>query len=68
MASKLPIQDCREILGHSADRMTDEQIENLRDEVDCLANVMYEEFVKRGPDGLEVARWDSHFRLTGRGE
>jgi hypothetical protein len=68
MKATLTTLQCREILGCSALGLTDQQIDDLRDELHCLANVLYEQIVKTGREGLEAARWSTHLRLTGEGE
>jgi hypothetical protein len=42
VADKVGIEECRRILGASAESKTDEQIEKLRDELGMLANEMYD--------------------------
>jgi hypothetical protein len=48
--------------------MTDAEIETMRDELERTADVLFDQIVEGGRDGLEAARWDSHFRETGEGE
>jgi hypothetical protein len=42
MAEKVSIEECRRILGSSADGKTDAQIEVLRDELTVIANQMFD--------------------------
>ncbi len=41
------IEECRQILGASAEGKTDEQIERLRDELVVVANDMYDHLVRQ---------------------
>jgi hypothetical protein len=68
MAEKVSVDECRAILGASADTMTDAEIERMRDELERTADVLFDQMVEGGREGLEAARWDSHFRETGEGE
>ena len=66
--NKMSIEECRKILGASADALKDAQIEALRDDYERIADVLFDQIVEQGREGLEAARWDTHFRLTGDGE
>jgi len=68
MKKRVSVDECRAILGASADTMTDAEIESMRDELERTADVLFDQIVEGGRDGLEAARWDSHFRETGEGE
>jgi len=68
MKERVSVDECRAILGASADTMTDAEIEAMRDELERTADVLFDQMVEGGQDGLVAARWDSHFRETGEGE
>jgi hypothetical protein len=68
MKERASVAECRAILGASADTMTDEEIETMRNELELTANVLFDQMVEGGREGLEAARWDSHFRETGEGD
>jgi hypothetical protein len=68
MAERVSVNECRAILGASAESLTDAEVEAMRDELERTADVLYEQMVEEGADGLEAARWDTHFRLTGEGQ
>jgi hypothetical protein len=68
MTGKVDIEECRAILGESADGMTDAEVETMRDELERTADVLFDQMVAGGREGLYVARRDSHFRETGEGE
>jgi len=42
---KLTIEDCRRILGETAEGMTDAEIEELRDTLHAFAHVLIDEFL-----------------------
>jgi hypothetical protein len=65
MADKVSIEECRRILGSSAESMTDADIEKMRDNLENTADVLYTQMVEAGRNGLEMQRWLSHFRQTG---
>jgi hypothetical protein len=67
MKNRVSIGECRAILGESADTMTDAEIEAMRDDLERTADVLFDQMVEGGREGLEAARWDSHFRETGEG-
>ena len=62
------IEECRRILGDSAESMTDAEIEKMRGDLERTADVLYTQMVEAGRNGLEMQRWLSHFRETGEGE
>jgi hypothetical protein len=66
--SKIPIDECRRILGGSAYSMTDAEIEVMRDNLERTADALYTQMVEAGRNGLDAQRWLSHFRQTGDGE
>ena len=68
MKKRVSVDECRAILGASADTMTDAEIETMRDDLEHTADVLFDQMVEGGREGLEAARWDSHFRQTGEGE
>lgn len=68
MADKVSIEECRRILGSSAENMTDAEVEKMRDGLEQTADVLYTQMVEAGRNGLEMQRWLSHFRETGEGE
>jgi hypothetical protein len=68
LMTKVSIEECRAILGSSANRMTDAEIETMRDDLERTADVFFEQMVEGGREGLIAARWDSHIRRTGEGE
>ena len=68
MKNRVSVDECRAILGASADTMTDADIETMRDELERTADVLFDQIVEGGREGLYSARWDSHFRVTGEGE
>jgi hypothetical protein len=68
MKKRVGVDECRAILGESADTMTDGEIETMRDELERTADVLFDQMVEGGREGLEAARWDTHFRETGEGE
>ena len=65
MKSHVSIEECRTILGGNADGMTDEQIESMRSDLERMADVLFDQMVELGPNGLEAARWATYFRETG---
>ena len=65
---KVSVDECRTILGATGEGMTDAQIEAMRDELERTADVLYDQMVELGPNGLEAARWATYFRETGEGE
>ena len=65
--SKIPIDECRRILGSSADGMTDTEIEAMRDNLERTADVLYTQMVEAGRNGLDAQRWLSYLRETGEG-
>ena len=67
MADRISVGECRAILGASAEGLTDTEIETMRDEFERTADVLYAQMVEEGRDGLDAARWDTHFRMTGKG-
>lgn len=68
MAEKVSVDECRELLGASAEAMTDAEIEMMRGEYERTADVLFDQMVESGAEGLEDARWNTHFRRTGEGE
>jgi hypothetical protein len=68
VADKVSIEECRRILGSSAENMTDAEVEKMRDGLEQTADVLYTQMVEAGRNGLEMQRWLSHFRETGEGE
>jgi hypothetical protein len=68
VADKVSIEECRRILGSSAENMTDAEVEKMRDGLEQTADVLYRQMVEAGRNGLEMQRWLSHFRETGEGE
>lgn len=67
-ANRVGIEECRKILGSTAETMTDAEIEALRDDLERTAEMLFDEMAEQGQDGLSAARWDTHFRLTGEAE
>jgi hypothetical protein len=55
--SRLTIEECRTILGTSAAGHTDEQIEQLRNSLEHLAAMMYDEVVRQEKADPEGLRW-----------
>lgn len=53
----LSVQECRTLLGGSAAGHSDEQIERLRDSLECLAEHMYDEIVRQAREAPESVRW-----------
>jgi hypothetical protein len=68
MAEHVSISELRSILGPSAESMADAEVEAMRAEYERMAEVLFDQMMEDGRDGLEEARWDTHFRLTGRAE
>ena len=68
MPDKVSTEECRRILGTSAESMTDAEIEAMRDNLENTADVLYTQMVEAGRNGLEGQRWLSYFRETGKGE
>jgi hypothetical protein len=62
------VEECRRILGQSAEGMTDEQIEAMRADLERTADVLFDQMVEAGRDGLEAQRWISYIRETGEVE
>jgi len=68
MSKHMSVPKAREILGMSASEMSDEEIEGLVNDLERVADVLFDCMVLEGRIGLEGARWDTHFRLTGEAE
>jgi hypothetical protein len=68
VADKVSIEECRRLLGISAENMTDAEVEKMRDGLEQTADVLYTQMVEAGRNGLEMQRWLSHFRETAEGE
>lgn len=63
--SQLSVEECRRILGASAENKTDAQIASDRDHMESLAHVMFDVFtseMKRDPDAM---RWLLYADETG---
>jgi hypothetical protein len=68
MTIRVGVGECRTILGTSAVGLTDAEVETMRDELERTADVLFDQMVAGGREGLYIARRDSHFRETGEGE
>jgi hypothetical protein len=68
LKNSVSVTECRAILGSEANGSTDEEIETIRDGLERTADVLFAQMVEEGRSGLDAARWDTHFRLTGKGE
>jgi hypothetical protein len=55
MKKRVSVDECRAILGESADTMTDAEIETMRDELERTADVLFDQMVEGGREGLEAA-------------
>lgn len=55
--NRLSVQECRTLLGESASGHSDEQIERLRNSLECLAEQMYDEIVRQARRDPEGVRW-----------
>jgi len=62
------VEECRRILGAFAEGMTDYQIEAIRGDLERVADTLHTQMMEAGPNGLQAARWASHFRETGEFE
>jgi hypothetical protein len=68
MTKQVSTEECRRILGVSANGMTDAEVETMRDELERTADMLFNQIAEGGREGLYEARRDSHFRETGEGE
>ncbi len=64
MADKVSIEECRRILGDSAESMTDAEVEGCAT-TRAHRRSLYTQMVEAGRNGLEAQRWLSYFRETG---
>jgi hypothetical protein len=65
MPPKMTVEQCREILGDTAARLTDAEVEAERDHTEALAHAVFDQFtaeMKRDPEGM---RWLLHAHETG---
>jgi hypothetical protein len=59
------IEECRRILGSSAESLSDAEVETMRDDLERTADVLYTQMAEAGRNGLEAQRWMSYVRETG---
>ena len=58
MSEHVSIEECRRILGASAETMTDAQIESLRDDLERVAGLLHEEMTQVLRTGqTSLAEW-----------
>jgi hypothetical protein len=57
VADKVSIEECRRILGSSAESLTDAEVETMRDDLERTADVLYMQMTEAGRAGLEAQRW-----------
>jgi len=65
MAEQVSIEECRQILGVSANGMTDAEIQAMRNELERTAEAVFTQMTK---EELDTVRWDAHFQRTGEFE
>ncbi len=56
----ISVEECRTVLGEAAANRSDEQIEHLRDSLERLAFLMYDEIVQKAHIDAESVRWDAY--------
>lgn len=54
---RLTVEECRTILGASALGHSDEQIQRLRDSLEHVASMMYDEVARQAQHDPESMRW-----------
>lgn len=57
---RISVEECRAILGSEADGYPDERIERLRDALEAVAEVMYDEIKRQAQSDPEAVRWASY--------
>ena len=65
MADRMSTDRCREILGTVAANMTDAEVEAERDNMEAIANAVFDQFtaeMKRDPERM---KWLMHAHVTG---
>jgi hypothetical protein len=55
--NKLTVEECRALLGESASGHSDEKVERLRDSLENIASVMYDEIAQHAQNDPEKVRW-----------
>ena len=65
MAEQVSIEECRRILGASADGLTDTEIQAMRDDLVRTADAVFTQMTE---EKLDLVRWHSHFQRTGEYE
>jgi hypothetical protein len=68
MTEKVSIEECRRILGSSADSMTDAEVEAIRDDLERTGDTLYTQMTEAVRADIDAVRWFSHFQQTGEGE
>lgn len=66
--AQVSIDECRRILGSSADGMTDADIEAMRDNLDRVAKELFTQFTEAANTDAEGLRWMIHAHETGEYE
>jgi hypothetical protein len=56
----ISVEECRTVLGEAAADRSDEQIEHLRDSLEGLAFLMYDEIAQQAFMDPEGVRWDAY--------
>lgn len=58
--ARISVEECRRILGSEAEGYSDERIERLRDALEGVAEVMYDEIKRQAQSDPEAVRWASY--------
>jgi len=58
-SQSLTVQECRQILGTKVEGHSDEQIARVRDDLEHVAAVMYDEMAKDAKSDFESVRWSA---------